>query len=488
ESNAGEEYETEKENGTDSQSESNAGEEYETEKENGTDSQSESNAGEEYETEKENGTDSRGDNSASQTVTGEINLYGVDAAGEETLLSISAVEAAAGETVSVYFELEEDQVDESVKAFRVELNGADALDGDNSAWCVPEEEGTSRVLLLTQSNLYLEKAFANISGVEVYRTSDLGIFETEEAGGYDLYIFDGMLPEELPETGNYLFVACGTEASAETGSAGESNDDESGSAGESNDDGLENAGEPEVNNIETEIAGESEAYFRAVGSVENTTLSIISTDMTYYSADASFGVTESAIYEAQSWGTPFIKAGETGEETAGFYGICDGHKIAVLGFDLHDTDFGLQAEFPILVSEMAAYLLDTGLTEDVSYVAGESILIHGQSTGSDLTVVFPDQSTEQIAASEAAASYMEVSQLGIYQVSQEQGEELVSQCFAVQFPTASESAVESASLMENVQDGAVESGGIGTKELRNLVLILLLILMCAEWLIYVRTS
>ncbi|MCD8216625.1 MAG: BatA and WFA domain-containing protein [Clostridiales bacterium] len=405
-------------------------------------------------------------NHGAADVTGEINLYGIDADREEALLSISAMDVAAGETASVYFELEEAEVDETVKALRAEINGTDALAGDNSVWCVLEEESASRVLLLTQSNLYLEKAFGTISGVEVYRTSDLGVFETSEADGYDLYIFDGMLPEELPETGNYLFVNCKTSAYAGTESTAASDADE---------------------NV-VKNTGNSEVYFAVSGYVENTTLEVASTDMTYYSADASFGVTQSAIYETPSWGTSFLKAGESGEETAGFYGIYGGHRMAVLGFDLHDTDFGLQAEFPILVSEMAGYLLDTGLTEDTSYVAGDSILIHGQSTGSDLTVIRPDQSTELITASEAAGSYMEVSQLGIYQISQEQGETRKTQYFAVQFPTALESEVEPASAMENAQEGAAESSGVGTMELRNLVLILLLILMCAEWLIYVRTS
>ncbi|MCD8148059.1 MAG: BatA and WFA domain-containing protein [Clostridiales bacterium] len=412
-------------------------------------------------------------------VTGDLNLYGIDADGEETLLGISAMEAAAGETAPVYFELEETEADETVKALRAELNGTDALAGDNSVWCVLEEESASRVLLLTQSNLYLEKAFGNISGVEIYRTSDLGIFETSEADGYDLYIFDGMLPEELPETGNYLFVNCETSAYAGA---------ESAEASETDEDEMESAGESVADENSDKNTGLSEVYFEASGYVENTTLEVASTDMTYYSADASFGVTQSATYETPSWGTSFLKAGESGEETAGFYGIYGGHRMAVLGFDLHDTDFGLQAEFPILVSEMAGYLLDTGLTEDTSYVAGDSILIHGQSTGSDLTVIRPDRNTEQIAASEAAGSYMEVSQLGIYQVSQEQGETRKTQYFAVQFPTALESEVEPASAMEDAQEGAAETGGVGTTELRNLVLILLLLLMCAEWLIYVKTS
>ncbi|MCC8150162.1 MAG: BatA domain-containing protein [Lachnospiraceae bacterium] len=353
-----------------------------------------------------------------EAVTGEINLYGIDAEGEETLLAISVMEVAAGETASVYFELEETEVDETVKALRAEINGTDALAGDNSVWCVLEEENASRVLLLTQSNLYLEKAFGNISGVEVYRTSDLGVFETDEADGYDLYIFDGMLPEELPETGNYLFVNC--ETSAYAGALG-ADEDEAKSTGVSDEDGTEHVGRSDVDENAAKNIGNYEVYFGASGYVENTTLKVESTGMTYYSADASFGVTQSAIYETPSWGIAFLRAGESGEETAGFYGIYGSHRMAVLGFDLHETDFGLQAEFPILVSELTGYLLDTGLTEDTSYVAGDSILIRGQSTGSDLTVICPDQSTEQIAASEAAGSYMEVSQLGIYQVSQEQG-------------------------------------------------------------------
>ncbi|MCD8230937.1 MAG: BatA and WFA domain-containing protein [Clostridiales bacterium] len=378
-------------------------------------------------------------NYGDEDVAGEVNLYSIDSDGEETLVSISEMEAPAGETVSVYFELAKSDLSENAAALRAELNNADALAGDNSAWCVMEEAKTCRVLLLTESNLFIEKAFANISGVEIYRTADLGVFDTEDSSGYDLYIFDGLLPEELPETGNFLFINC-----------------------------------------------EAGDYFSSADTVENTSLNILSTDITCYSADASFGVNASSVYDLPSWGTAFLMAGE---DVAGFYGIYGGHRLAVMGFDLHDTDFGLKAEFPILISEMSDYLLDTGLTEDTTYVAGESILLHGNSTGSDLTITLPDQSTQTIAASEAAGSYMEVSQTGVYQAVQEQGEETVTQNFAVQFPAASESNPESAETMENAESAsAVSSNALGTRELRNLIIILLLLLMCAEWIIYVRTS
>ncbi len=377
-------------------------------------------------------------NYGNEELAREVNLYGEDVQGNENLLEIADVQIPAGETSSVYFELDADQVQDVVKTLRAELNETDALSGDNEAWCVLEEEHTSRVLLLTQSNLFVEKAFDNLSGVEIYRTSDLGVFDTADGAGCDLYIFDGMIPEELPQTGNFMFFHCA-----------------------------------------------AEEFFEASGSVEGTRLTILNSDVTYYTADASFGANASDVYDVPVWGTSFLQAGE---QTAGFYGIYGGHRMAVLGFDLHETDFGLQAEFPILISELSGYLLDGGLTEKTSYVAGESILVHGISSGSDITVFSPDGSSETIPAGEAAGSYLEKQQPGVYRVSQEQGDAEKMQMFAVQFPSGSESMVESAQSMESAQDGAQGAGRVGAMELRNLFLIILLILMGAEWAIYAKTS
>lgn len=368
----------------------------------------------------------------------EINLYGLDAQGKEELLEIKDVQIPAGETVSVYFEMDAEKVLPSSRALRAELNEADALAGDNEAWCVLEEEHTSQILLVTESNLFVEKAFENLPGTEIYRTSDLGVFETTEAAGYDLYIFDGMIPDVLPQNGNYMFLHC-----------------------------------------------TAEELFQPSGSVDAARLSIVSSDVTNYTSDTSFGVNKSDVYDVPTWGTVFLQAGD---QAAGFYGIYNGHRMAVLGFDLHETDFGLQAEFPILVSELSGYLLDSSLTEKTSYVAGESILIHGSSGGSDLDVVCPDGSTERIPAEESAGAYLEKQQPGVYQVSQQQGDTQKEQMFAVQFPSGSESMVDSAQSMVSEDGSAAGAGRVGAMELRNLFLIILLILIGAEWVVYVRRT
>jgi hypothetical protein len=372
-------------------------------------------------------------NYGAESVTKEINLYGQDTQGEESLLEIAGIEIASGDTASVYFELDADTTQEAV-ALRAELNEEDALSGDNEAWCVLQEEQTSRVLLLTTSNLFVEKAFSNLSGVEVYRTSDEGVFDTEEGAGYDLYIFDGMLPQTLPENGNFLFINC-----------------------------------------------QAEGYFDVSGQVESTKISILDSEVTTYTADATFGVNASDVYELPGWATAFLQAGD---QVAGFYGSYNGHRLATFGFDLHKTDFALQAEFPILISELSDYLLDGGLTEKVSYVTGESILLHGNSNASELTIYNPDGTTDEISA----GSYVEKQQPGVYRVVQTQGETQKEQSFAVQFPSGQESSVEAVQSYTTDSDGIQQNGYAGARELRNLFLIILLILMGAEWVVYVKTS
>ncbi|MDD7389153.1 MAG: BatA domain-containing protein [Lachnospiraceae bacterium] len=376
-------------------------------------------------------------NRSGKTRTAEVNLYGTDAQQKETLLDIASVEIPEGESQPVYFELEENNGTSGMQSLRAELNEKDALAGDNSAWCVVDEAGTSRVLLVTESNLFVEKAFTNLSGIELYRTSDKNLTSGQTAEAYDLYIFDGMVPDGLPDTGSFLFINC-----------------------------------------------EAEDIFKNCGKVQGKMLSFVDSDVTSYVAGTKFGVNESNIYQVPSWGNSFLKSGD---DCAGFYGSYDGHRIAVLGFDLHQTDLGLQAEFPVLMSELADYLLDGGLTEKNSYTAGDSVMLHGSTKGSELTLTEPDGETKTLDASQAAGSYVQVTQSGIYEVSQELDGNVKNQKFSVGFPTELESEVVSAqSMVKEDGEDADPAVRIGALDIRNYVLILLLLLLAAEWIIYIR--
>ena len=217
--------------------------------------------------------------------------------------------------------------------------------------------------------MFIEKAVENMTGIEVYRTSDKEVFDEET--DYDLYIFDGMLPAKLPENGSILCINC-----------------------------------------------DKCDMFKSDGEVSGTRITLGDCEVTTYIADKKIGVNKSYTYELPSWAKAYMQTGKKDSKVCGFYGIYDGIKVATIGFDLHQTDFGLTAEFPILVSNLTGYLLDGSLIEDTSYTAGDSIMLHGSTKGSHLSLVYPDGKVTNIAASEVAGSYLQLDTPGLYTVSQ----------------------------------------------------------------------
>lgn len=376
-------------------------------------------------------------NYSDSTQNREINLYGITPDGKETLLDIASVKVEGGQTQSVLMDFPEENV-QSMTAFRAELNEEDALADDNEGWCVVEQIHTNRVLLLTQSNLFMEKAFNNLAGLEVYRSSELDVLSNGEE--FDLYIFDGIVPEKLPKSGSLLFINC-----------------------------------------------EYRDMFVSDGTVEGRTLTLLPSDVTEYIDGIKIGVNQALTYSVPSWGMKYL---DTDGKSAGFYGIYDGRRIAVMGFDLHQTDFGLQAAFPVLISNFSEYLLGGSLIEQNRYTVGDSILLHGSTRGSDMELHIPNEKTRSMKASEASGAYMRLEKTGLYQVSQMQEKHEITQYFAAVFPTLEsqvgihvDSADDMISQSEQVKDFSTHTA---TVDLKNLVLLLLLIPLLVEWFVYVR--
>lgn len=367
----------------------------------------------------------------------EINLYGIDESGKESLLDIGSVDIEGGKSNSVYFDIDTTSLPKLL-ALKAEINEKDGLVEDNASWCVIAESNEKKALLLTESNMFIEKAVENMAGIEVYRTSDKEVFDEET--DYDLYIFDGMLPAKLPDHGSILCINC-----------------------------------------------DKCDMFKSDGEVSGTKITLGDCEVTTYIADTKIGVNKSYTYELPSWAKAYMQTGKKDSKVCGFYGIYDGIKVATIGFDLHQTDFGLTAEFPILVSNLTGYLLDGSLIEDTSYTAGDSIMLHGSTKGSNLSLVYPDGKVTNIAASEVAGSYLQLDTPGLYTVSQEINKETKQQQFTVLFPTREESTVESASNTIASNDKITETDiKTGTRDLSQYLMVLLLILMLLEWIVYVR--
>lgn len=364
-------------------------------------------------------------NGTSEAVTTDVNLY-----GDGTLLMVQSITVPAAESSIVYFE----QVNFAGTVLEMEINNADDLMADNRAYVTMETEGEKKVLLVTEDNMFLEKAVVNISWVDLYKTSQLSAIGKDDS--YDLYIFDGIVPDVLPEQGNVIY--------------------------------LNAASGEDITTKET---------------LSNASLEFDNSDITTYITDFSFGASYAIGYERPLWANPFISSGDS---CVGYYGETGGRRIAVLGFDLHNSDLALHAEFPILISNLMDYMMVNSMVSEEEYVTGDKISFNGNLNGSALTITAPDGATTSLEAAVATSAYTDTDNAGVYTVAQTvNGEEKVEH-FVVGFPVSQESHEDSTMTEETETKGEDARSLSGGRDLRNILIVLLLVVLAVEWVIYIR--
>src|SRR5262249_2211782 len=71
----------------------------------------------------------------------------------------------------------------------------DYLAEDNTAWAVASNAGDRRALIITDGNLFLEQIFRSLPDMPAFTSPPS---QGLPANPFDLYVFDGWLPETLP--------------------------------------------------------------------------------------------------------------------------------------------------------------------------------------------------------------------------------------------------------------------------------------------------
>lgn len=264
----------------------------------------------------------RVENKGTKPLATDVNLY-----CDDKMEAIQNVSIDTGKSKTLYFEnIPYRQKKETV--IKAELNEKDSLERDNICYDIVREEGEKKVLLVTEQNTFLESAMNIDERVSLYKTKDLSNVEE----GYDVYVFDGMIPKKLPQEGSIIYVNPPT---------GTIND-------------LFTVGGSEKNAIITTAKGEENKYFSKV----------------------SFGVNTYKSIEKPSWGKAFF---QSGKNVVGFWGSYKGRQVSVLGFDLHDSELPLQKEFPILIYQMLEQSIEPQLLSEAVITAGDSIIVESKT-------------------------------------------------------------------------------------------------------------
>ena len=355
-------------------------------------------------------------NNGDSLYEGDFSLYN----GEE-LVAVEGLTLQVGESKTLSFELDSLNSD----YLKGELSRKDILMEDNTYYHVVNENKVKKILLVTDENVFLEKAFGVIENTEVYKTNDVSNITNNDE--YDLYVFDNKMPEFMPSKGSILFI------------------------------------NPNSNELFNVLEGGEIGQATAVkGSVSS------------YLENTQFTLSEYNIIETPYYGTNILTIDDN---SIGFKGEINDRKIAALSFDLHSTDFALKKEFPILIYELGEELISTGMVYSNNFKAGEKIVVKSSDFESEINVTYPSGEIKELRSGEEVNGELA---LGIYKINQNNNNE----SFSVNFPTSSESdtSVETIGENDNIVQGKsnLKSGF----NLTPIFILLAMLVVAFEWILY----
>ncbi|MDQ3938669.1 MAG: hypothetical protein M3253_08335, partial [Chloroflexota bacterium] len=243
---------------------------------------------------------------------------------------------------------------------------------DDAAWAIVPPDRTRYILLVGPGNVYLQNALALLPNVELYGTTA----ETYAATAadpvfdkYDLLVFDGFLPPELPNKAIMAFAPPRTSALGA-------------------------------------VSGTSESV--GLGQLPLAEPLLRGVDL------SRLHVNSTQEMELPEWARSVIP-GADGPLL--YSGLREGLPTAVFAFDLRQSDLPLQVAWPILISNLATELLGVGGVTLDPLSPAQPIELPISTDAAAIRVTLPDGSVEELAPGATGAStvtFVGTRQLGVY--------------------------------------------------------------------------
>ncbi|MCP4363346.1 MAG: VWA domain-containing protein [Chloroflexi bacterium] len=318
----------------------------------------------------------------------------------------------------------------------------DSLTLDDTAWAVHEGGVSNRALIVTEGNLFLEQVFSVLPGIEAFKASPGSDLLNDNDNPFDLVVFDGVpLPDSPPDTdmlilkpqtgGSDLFTVNGVFSNTVT---------------------VQLADSPLLQFVDWRNVNIRQA--------QNVTAPWAQTLV-------------------QAEGGPLIQIGER-----------NGRRLALMNFDLRDSDLPLQIAFPILMANITGWLspgrpfdAPTGLQP------GDPVSIAPGAGTTAVTIIKPDGAAWTNEVGEEAILFTETDQLGLYQVIlRDNTGERAAGSFAVNLFDQAESHIQPTEQVQVGQETAVteSEGAVGQRELWPWLIIIGFFVLLLEWWIHYR--
>ena len=320
---------------------------------------------------------------------------------------------------------------ESIQAI---LQRPDFLPADNEAWAVVEELTENRALLVSQGNLFLEKALNLLPGLELFKTSPA---EYDPAlADYQLFIFDGWLPAHLPQA-SIIIV------------------------------------NPPPGNPWLAINGEAKNLSGIKAAGEDSNLRYIDSSDWQVARSQKLLCPDWARTLLESEGVPLLLAGQLSG------------RVAIFSFDLHESNIPLQTGFPILVHNLVGWLLpgNAGASFDLNR---SRISFDPHPEAEAIYLQRPGEKEERYLPPFPRS--FSASHPGLYQINQVLGDRIESNFLARNQGDPLESDIKPATLPWQAFEAESRGGGerLGKKELWPWLCWAVLLLLLLEWEVYRR--
>ncbi len=311
------------------------------------------------------------------------------------------------------------------------LSEEDVLPADDARYAVVTKSADKKVLLVTEQNIFLEKAIRALPNVALYVGDKDNI---ENLKGYNLYVFDGVLPETLPKDGQILLF------------------------------------NPPVGNALLQTA---EAV--SVGALHYKDSDLLRLIPTFH-----FLIDKSKKLQMPAWATDVISSDETPIVISG---EIENQKIVVVGFDLHDSDLPLKKEFPIFMYNVFQWLMPEGVVKAQTVTAMDTVRLSVSPESSAVQVVSPDGTITNVAPPFPVLPYTDTNATGFFIVEETRSSGVYTQSFAVNPDTADSNLFLDA---EGSTTSVVPQQNEKNINLQRPLLCFLLLLILFEWWVYMR--
>jgi hypothetical protein len=322
------------------------------------------------------------------------------------------------------------------------LDGQDGLSLDDSAFAVLEQRKPAQVLLVSTGNQFLEKVLTLLPNVDLYRIASERYLAVE-ADRFDIIVFDNYLPPLLPR-GNLLVVNPPDRGPYHT-------------SGQIN--------RPKVTSWDR----------------EDPILSFV--DL------RDLNITRASKLDVPRWGKPLITAGDgTPLMVAGQDGD---RRVAILPFDLQQSNLWTMSAFPILMSNIVSYLSPPGVVQAPGIQTGSPESLAPLPQVQSVRVTSPSDQVAEFRTGQGPISYAATDTPGLYRVQQivQNGQQTVDDdLFAANLSNPDESDLRPRLTGLN-NPGPIEAGvAVLQKEFWGLLAAIVLPLLLFEWFWFHRRT